>query len=675
MEFGQTMSAFCKDLHNSRVALIKVIFFFLTGATSCLYPFLPLYMKSRGLRLGEAAIILGLTPIFSVAGTCLASKVAVRASNVKVLLTALTVLCGVFPLLLLAVPMGRSETPLPNFTVPMSVFCGLTSHPELFLLPLPPVPGHSCHLPEDVAVVPNIKVGVCGHMCAGSIPASDDAPRDLHDLYLAERALQLDNRFFLPDKGFECPSRPCTVDQLLGGASDYENVSIHVATHPHLTRYTIITIQHQLDSPMERIWERCRNPLSFHSSFAWSRIHHGFNCEHHCQAAVESHDLCINKVMIHDLDVSRSFWMLLVIKSVNTLLASLTLALLEASVSGFLREQGGGGADLGRQKTAGLLGKVVLPIAVGFLVDVFSEVRHINFTCLLLSFLALKLVVAACIWCSALSAVSEPQIPLKNVLSMLKNIELDVLLFMAFAAGVFSGYLDHFVLWHLEDIGARMWLLSFSIAVAAFVSLPVTVVAEPVVRKLGSGRLVTVGLAAVGVKLFAYGLLVVPELCLAVELLEPLVGPLFICAVLRYGRNITSKTSGDTTSVLVATAHYGLGRGISAPLIGGLLFLLEVDFPEAAKILGGTALACGVIYYMFWHCCFNYVRQVVPQSSERSQRSRWGSVRYLSFRKNRLRRAAAVAATAGQSGTQETTRPDLVTIEEVKANGTGRPGP
>ena len=54
------------------------------AATSCLYPFLPLYMKSRGLRLGEAAIILSLTPVFSVAGTCLASKVAVRASNVKV---------------------------------------------------------------------------------------------------------------------------------------------------------------------------------------------------------------------------------------------------------------------------------------------------------------------------------------------------------------------------------------------------------------------------------------------------------------------------------------------------------------------------------------------------------------------------------------------------------------
>ena len=84
--------------------------------------------------------------------------------------------------------------------------------------------------------------------------------------------------------------------------------------------------------------------------------------------------------MVKDSDVSRCFWMLLVIKSVNTLLASLTLTLLEAAVGGFLRDLGGGGADLGRQKTAGLLGRVVLPIAVGFLVDVFSDVRHVNFT-------------------------------------------------------------------------------------------------------------------------------------------------------------------------------------------------------------------------------------------------------------------------------------------------------
>ena len=98
------------------------------------------------------------------------------------------------------------------------------------------------------------------------------------------------------------------------------------------------------------------------------------------------------------------------------------------------------------------------------------------------------------------------------------------------------------------------------------------------------------------------------------------------------------------------------------------MFLLEVDFPQAAKILGGTAFGCGAIYYMFWHCCFKYVRQVVPQSSrssERSQKSRWGSVRYLSFRKNRLRRAAAVAQPAGNS----TSRPDIVIIEEGKSSG------
>ncbi|XP_037075384.1 uncharacterized protein LOC119096588 [Pollicipes pollicipes] len=113
-----------------------------------------------------------------------------------------------------------------------------------------------------------------------------------------------------------------------------------------------------------------------------------------------------------------------------------------------------------------------------------------------------------------------------------------------------------------------------------------------------------------------YGLLVTPELCLLIELCEPLVGPLFISAVLRYSRNITSKANSDTTGVLVATAHYGFGRGICAALIGGLMFCLELDFPQSAQILGGTALASGVIYYLFWHCCFKYVRQVMPGSSD-----------------------------------------------------------
>ena len=132
-------------------------------------------------------------------------------------------------------------------------------------------------------------------MCAGSIPTSSDTPSDLRVLDLGGRALQLDNRFFLPDKDHECTSRPCAFEELLRGASEYENVSIHVATHPHLTRYTIITMRQRLESPMERIWDRCRSPRSFHSSFAESRLHHSYNCEHQCPAAVESHDLCINR--------------------------------------------------------------------------------------------------------------------------------------------------------------------------------------------------------------------------------------------------------------------------------------------------------------------------------------------------------------------------------------------
>ena len=77
----------------------------------------------------------------------------------QVLLTALTALCGLFPLLFLAVPLGRLETPLPQFTVQLALFCGITSHSELFLQPLPPLPEHSCHLPEEEDVVPRIRVG------------------------------------------------------------------------------------------------------------------------------------------------------------------------------------------------------------------------------------------------------------------------------------------------------------------------------------------------------------------------------------------------------------------------------------------------------------------------------------------------------------------------------------
>ncbi|XP_037076558.1 uncharacterized protein LOC119097627 [Pollicipes pollicipes] len=674
MEFGQALAAFCKDFQNPKAAWIKVIFFFLTGATACLYPFLPLYMKSLGLRLSEVAVILSLTPVFAVTGTYLAGKVALKTSNVKALLTALTALCGLLPLLLLTVPAGRTVSPLPHFNITLTIFCGITSHPEMFLLPVPPVSGPSCHLPEGVGVVREIRVGACGHMCARPLnpPPVRSAQDEEEQLYVRARAIELDSRFFMPDSNvptWDCSRQSSTdhgrtcnqsVEKLLAQVQRYANVSIHVETHPHLTARTIATVLGRSESPMGDLWQRCRHPGAFHQTAMESHIHHNYHCEHQCVASAESHDLCVNRSMVSEADVALAFWLLLVIKSANTLLASLTLALLEAAVGAFLREAGSG-TELGRQKTVGLLGKVLLPIAVGFLVDVFSDVGRIQFTCLFLTYTVLELVAAGFIWFSSLTVMSEPQIPVKNVLTMLKNIELDVLLFTAFACGVFSGYLDHYALWQLEELGGRMWLLALTVAVAALAALPLVVLAEPLVQRLGAGNLVAAGLAVVGIKLFGYGLLVTPELCLLIELCEPLVGPLFISAVLRYSRNITSKANSDTTGVLVATAHYGFGRGICAALIGGLMFCLELDFPQSAQILGGTALASGVIYYLFWHCCFKYVRQVMPGSSESagSQRSRWGSVRYLSFRRSRMRRAAA------QTGPADT-RADLSTIEEDK---------
>ena len=90
-------------------------------------------------------------------------------------------------------------------------------------------------------------------------------------------------------------SEPCSFEELLTGATLYANVSIHVATHTHLTRYTIMTVRRELDSPMADIWESCKNPKTFHQTFAEGRLHHYYNCEHHCPAAADSHDLCINK--------------------------------------------------------------------------------------------------------------------------------------------------------------------------------------------------------------------------------------------------------------------------------------------------------------------------------------------------------------------------------------------
>ena len=137
-------------------------------------------------------------------------------------------------------------------------------------------------------------------MCAGASPGSIEGQSELTGLEMSKHAVPFDSRFFLPEIHHVCyktpdEPRPCTFEELLSKPTEYENVTVHVATHPHLTRYSIITVQRRLDSPLEQMWDRCRNAISFHATYAEGRIHHYYNCEHQCAAAVDSHDLCINK--------------------------------------------------------------------------------------------------------------------------------------------------------------------------------------------------------------------------------------------------------------------------------------------------------------------------------------------------------------------------------------------
>lgn len=65
--------------------------------------------------------------------------------------------------------------------------------------------------------------------------------------------------------------------------------------------------------------------------------------------------------------------------------------------------------------------------------------------------------------------------------------KVEVLAFLAafLMAGTLWGYLENFLFWHLEDLGATKFLMGMSLAVGTLAGVPLTLFSKLIIKSLG----------------------------------------------------------------------------------------------------------------------------------------------------------------------------------------------
>jgi hypothetical protein len=130
------------------------------------------------------------------------------------------------------------------------------------------------------------------------------------------------------------------------------------------------------------------------------------------------------------------------------------------------------GGDYGIQRFVGNFGAIVFAPLGGFIIDATSSgdpssvvVDKSTYSAVVYVYLALKLVASVMILMIQLDFKPPGERILSNIRAIAKNAEVVVFLVMMMFAGTFWGFIEAFLFWYLDDLGASHFLMGWTVAV------------------------------------------------------------------------------------------------------------------------------------------------------------------------------------------------------------------
>ncbi|XP_071441529.1 major facilitator superfamily domain-containing protein 6-like [Hetaerina americana] len=596
------------DFRHKELMPIKVLFFVQSSTLFVLYPFLTIHMKELGIGVQEAAAMNALSPFIAVLMPPLAGLVADRIGNFRVLLSILSAVGGGVSLLLLLVPPARHHPPFPSTLtmVMLEADTGFSPGGGFFVQPLPE------HLP---CTFPEHKDGVhplvltlshCGHSCPiQNLTEADfaSAPNGTFAGKLSE------TRVFLPDDfsvGFGCDPN-CTLRRPPGGRRPQRGraLFIHASLNRKSDPNATITFMLEGMTSAERGGRNESDPseepgddqdLETGGSdvvSAWIAAYGDGPaelCQPACLVTTPREGVCMEKFAPEAVtnNPKLTFWSYLAIRVLIGAIGGTAFAMFEGAVIALLRRHG---ADYGLQRIYAAIGAMIASPLSGLLLDAGGAT---DFRPAFYLYASLKVISGLLVLTIDLEFKSPAKRVVKEVVTALRNWELVTILVAALALGAAWGFLEGFLFWLLQDLGATKMLMGLTVTVGGAAGLPLLALAGPITDRIGHHAVIAISFLVYAIRLLGYSLLVNPWLCLIFEAMEGVTSSLAVTACVTAVASRSTTSTDSSLQGLLGGIYYGVGRGIGS-LVGGLL-MGALGSKETFRLFSGMCAGVGVVY-------------------------------------------------------------------------------
>ncbi|XP_028415361.1 major facilitator superfamily domain-containing protein 6-like [Dendronephthya gigantea] len=153
---------------------------------------------------------------------------------------------------------------------------------------------------------------------------------------------------------------------------------------------------------------------------------------------------------------------------------------------------------------------------------------------------------------------------------VLVNANYLIFLFTVFFDGMAMSFIKAFLFWFLKDLGGTQFLFSVITAVNCSVEVLVYFFSSYLIQRLGSVRVLCIGLLCYTVRFSFYTCMVKPWLVLVVEPLSGITTAALWAAIMSHVGDTAAKDSAFTLQGVIHSLHWGLGHG-SGSVLGGIL--------------------------------------------------------------------------------------------------------
>ena len=160
------------------------------------------------------------------------------------------------------------------------------------------------------------------------------------------------------------------------------------------------------------------------------------------------------------------------------------------------------GGDYGLQKLFGTAGTVIFGPLAGLLIDVVqkndADVNNLRmnnekivdyssdgYYPIIYLYFALRLVAALCILKLRLDFKPPAKKVFQNIRTVLFRFDVMSYLIVFFIAGTMWGFLESFLFWYMEDLGATKLLLGISLGAGTLTAIPLTILSHLLLKNLG----------------------------------------------------------------------------------------------------------------------------------------------------------------------------------------------